>query len=125
MSNLIKKPWTDSNLHHYTKHVCTTKYFTGQLTWHFDLPTLLLAWPNYGLIQHVGQVSRVKSFVVGIEKWAKTKGERTEMSKVSANSDLCNKRADPNKRVRRDFFSISYMRIANTVENFLICYMKN
>ena len=87
--------------------------------------TILLAWPNYGLIQHVGQVSRVKSFVVGIEKWAKTKGERTEMSKVSANSELSNKRADPNKRVWRCVFSISYIGIANMVENFLICYMKN
>ena len=47
------------------------------------------------------------------------------MSKVSANSELSNKRADPNKRVRRDFFSISYMGIANMVENFLICYMKH
>ena len=79
--------------------------------------TILLAWPNYGLIQHVGQVSRVKSFVVGIEKWAKTKGERTEMSKVSANSELSNKRGDPN--------SIPCIEIANMVENFLFCYMKN
>ena len=87
--------------------------------------TIPLAWPNYDHIQHVGQVSRVKSFVVGIEKWAKTKGERTEMTKVSANSELPNKRADPNKRVRKDFLSISYIKIARMVENCLICYMKN
>ena len=46
------------------------------------------------------------------------------MSKVSANSDLSNKRADPNKRAWSVFF-ISYIGIANMVENFLICYMKN
>ena len=47
------------------------------------------------------------------------------MSKVSVNSELSNKRADPNKRVWRCVFSISYIGIANMVENFLICYMKN
>ena len=45
------------------------------------------------------------------------------MSKVSANSELSNKRGDPNKRLRR-FFSISYIEIANMVENFLICYVE-